>query len=188
MANAAHGWGGWLGLFLLVGCSHVSAKAEDPISDSTYRIGREDVLDVAVWRDADLSRVVPVRPDGYISLPMVGELQADGKTTAQLEEAIRQKLVPYVQDPRVSVMLHEVNSTRIYVTGEVAHPGGYLARGKISVLQAIALAGGLTEFASSDGIKVVRAGSRSGPISVRYGDLVESRDFLLRPGDTVVVP
>jgi polysaccharide biosynthesis/export protein len=171
------------------GCAH---KTQVPVSqvDAPYRIGREDVLDVAVWRDADLSRTLPVRPDGFISLPMVGELKADGRTPGELEKEIREKLKPFVVEPKVTVIVREVNSSRVFVTGEVSHPGAYPLRGKVSLVQAIALAGGFSDFASSNGIVVIRGGKDN--IPVRYADLVTDRkdrvEFYLQPGDTVVVP
>ena len=182
------------------GCAHRTRTAPVAAEPEPYRIGREDVLDVSVWRDPELSRVMPVRPDGFISLPIVGDVAAAGRTPAELAGEIRQKLQPYVQEPRVTVLVREVNSARVYVTGEVAHPGAYPLRGRVSVLQAIALAGGFTDFANRDGILVVRKGDQAGQIPVRYRDLVtheekkdsqEQRldpDVDLMPGDTVVVP
>ncbi len=174
----------------LGGCAH-HTRAVAPVAEGPYKIGREDVLDVAVWRDPDLSRVVPVRPDGFISLPMAGEVKADGKTAEQLAAEIKQKLSPFVQEPKVTVIVREVNSTRVYVTGEVARPGAYPLKGKTSLVQAIALAGGFSAFANADGILVIRGGEQGG-IPVRYSDLVSDRDdradFVLQPGDTVVVP
>lgn len=181
------------------GCAHRTRTAPAASEPEPYRIGREDVLDVSVWRDPELSRVMPVRPDGFISLPIVGDVAAAGKTPPELASEIRQKLQPFVQEPRVTVLVREVNSARVYVTGEVAHPGAYPLRGRVSVLQAIALAGGFTDFANRDGILVVRKGNQAGQIPVRYRDLVadEERkasqeqndpDVDLVPGDTVVVP
>ncbi len=181
------------------GCAHRTRTAPAASEPEPYRIGREDVLDVSVWRDPELSRVMPVRPDGFISLPIVGDVAAAGKTPSELASEIRQKLQPIVQEPRVTVLVREVNSARVYVTGEVAHPGAYPLRGRVSVLQAIALAGGFTDFANRDGILVVRKGNQAGQIPVRYSDLVshEERkagqeqpdpDVDLMPGDTVVVP
>lgn len=181
---------------VLVGCAH-KEKTLPALKDEPYRIGREDVLDIAVWRDADLSRQVPVRPDGNISLPMIGDVSAEGKTTAQLAEDIKQKLTPFIQDPKVSVIVHEVNASRIFVTGEVAHPGAYPLRGRVSVVQAVALAGGFTPFADYDSIVVIRQGKDAGKYPVRYSDLIEMDDSedgkkkpeaYLQPGDTIVVP
>lgn len=177
-------------LLLLGGCAH-KARVATTTAEGPYKIGREDVLDVAVWRDPDLSRVLPVRPDGYISLPMVGEIMADGKTPDQLAADIRKKLTAYVQEPKVSVIVREVNSARVFVTGEVARPGAYPIKARTSLVQALALAGGLSEFANGEGILVLRNG-QSGGIPVRYSDLISSgddrADFILQPGDTVVVP
>lgn len=178
----------------MTGCAHRKVDV-DPGKEYPYKIGREDVLDVSVWRDGDLSRVVPVRPDGFISLPMVGELKAAGKTPAELEQDIVGKLKPYVQEPKVTVIVREVNSARIFITGEVAHPGSFPLRGRVSVLQAIALAGGFTDFANQDGIVVIRNVENGKQIPVSYSDLIKSdsdadtiRDFPLAPGDTIVVP
>ena len=177
----------------LAGCAHeqppppVAAAA----ADEPYRIGREDVLDISVWRDADLSRTLPVRPDGFITLPMAGEIQAEGRTTVELEQDISRRLEKYIQSPRVTVMVREVNSARVFVTGEVQKPGAFPLRGNVSVLQALAMAGGLTEFADRNGMVVIR-GSNGPRIPVRYSDLVDRRgqgaDFPLQAGDTVVVP
>ncbi len=176
------------------GCAHQRVKVETN-EEVAYRIGREDVLDVSVWRDGDLSRVVPVRPDGYISLPMVGELKAAGQTPQELEKIIKEKLTPFVQEPKVTVIVREVNSSRIFVTGEVARPGMFPLRGRVSVVQAIALAGGFSDFANTDGIVVIRNQDNGKQIPVRYSDLMSAeegdqvmRDFALLPGDTVVVP
>jgi polysaccharide biosynthesis/export protein len=183
---------------LSVGCAHEARTVPGPVQPEPYRIGREDVLDISVWRDPELSKVMPVRPDGYVSLPMVGDVAAAGKTPTELAEEIKGKLTPYVQEPRVTVSIKEVNSARVYVTGEVAHPGAYPLRGRVSVLQAIALAGGFTDFADRDGMKVLRKGQQAGQIPVRYSDLVAGeqksneekldQDVDLIPGDTVVVP
>lgn len=192
------------------GCAHRARTAPQAAEPEPYKIGREDVLDISVWRDPELSRVMPVRPDGYVSLPIVGDVAAAGKTPTELAADIKTKLTPYVQEPRVTVSVREVNSARVYVTGEVAHPGAYPLRGRISVLQAIALAGGFTDFADRDGMMVLRKGQQAGQIPVRYSDLISAEqqksggdeksgtggsgqqtldlDVDLMPGDTVVVP
>lgn len=208
MGKMSARWWVVLGLLLLSGCAHRTTARVDN-SDQPYRIGREDVLDVAVWRDADLSRTLPVRPDGFISLPMVGEVRAEGRTPTELAEEIREALKPYVQEPRVTVIVREVNSSRVFITGEVTNPGAYPLRGRVSILQAIALAGGFTDFADRDAIVVLRrSGARSSTvedsgtggsgstegnyISVRYSELVEEphkyEPLILRPGDTIIVP
>jgi polysaccharide export outer membrane protein len=161
-----------------------------PVADEPYKIGREDVLDVSVWKDPELSRIVPVRPDGFISLPMIGEVQAEGKTATQLASVVQDKLAAYVQQPRVTVIVHEVNSSKVFITGEVTHPGAYPLKGRVSLLQALALAGGFSAFANTDSIVVIRPGQ--GRIPVRYRELITEENarsqFLLVSGDTVVVP
>lgn len=180
-----------LGVLLLSGCAHRQTVKVDN-EERPYRIGREDVLDIAVWRDPDLSRTVPVRPDGFISMPMTGDVVAAGKTPAELAEELKQKLSPYVQEPRITVIVREVNSSRVFVTGEVANPGAYPLRGRVSLVQAIALAGGFTDFADSDAILLIRTDDKGTQIPVRYSDLISDgekyKELLLRPGDTIVVP
>jgi len=180
-----------MGMLLTPGCAHQGTPVAVDNADRPFKLGREDVIDVAVWRDADLSRTLPVRPDGFISMPMIGELRAEGRTPTQLAEDIKKGLSAYVQDPRVTVIVREVNSTRVFVTGEVARPGAYPLRGRVSLLQAIALAGGFTDFADSEDIVVIRPDNRERQIPVRYSDLINSDgdagDVILRPGDTVVV-
>jgi len=190
MGKTSARWWVVLGLLLLSGCAHRTAQVDN--SDQPYRIGREDVLDVAVWRDADLSRTLPVRPDGYISLPMVGEVRAEGRTPNELADELREALKAYVQEPRVTVIVREVNSSRVFITGEVANPGAYPLRGRVSIIQAIALAGGFTDFADRNGIVVLRRTSPEGKyIPVSYSDLVEQPEkfepLILRPGDTIIV-
>jgi polysaccharide export outer membrane protein len=182
-----------LAAVLAAGCAH-HGSSQIPVAqaDEPYRIGPEDILDVAVWRDPDLSKTLAVRPDGFISLPIVGEVRADGKTPSELAAEIKKRLSPYVQQPNVTVIVREVNSSRVFVTGEVAHPGAFPLKGRVSLLQAIALAGGFSEFANTDGIMVIRPGKDGGKIPVRYDDLIArkdaQRDLYLRAGDTVVVP
>ena len=192
MGKTSAGFWTVVGVMLLAGCAHQPNVKVDN-SEQPYRIGREDVLDIAVWRDPELSRTLPVRPDGFISMPMVGEVQAAGKTPTELADALKQSFQSYVQEPRVTVIVREVNSSRVFITGEVAHPGAYPLRGRVSVLQAIALAGGFTDFADRDGIVVLRRqGTEGEPIAVSYSELVDApktnEPLDLRPGDTIVVP
>ncbi|MFZ5469193.1 MAG: polysaccharide biosynthesis/export family protein [Myxococcota bacterium] len=184
-------WGGVAAVLVLVGCA-TQKKTLPPVKDEPFRIGREDVLEITVWRDADLSRIVGVRPDGFVSLPLLGELQVEGKTPAALAAEIKEALRPYVQEPKVTVTVREVRSTRVFVTGEVARPGGYPIHGPISVLQAVTLAGGFSDFADREGMLVIRAGKDGGAFPVRYSELVsaegDAAEARLLPGDTVVVP
>jgi polysaccharide export outer membrane protein len=159
----------------------------------TYRLGPGDEIDVHVWRNPDLSRTVPVRPDGLISLPLVGELRAEGSTVAELNAEITAILEEFVQRPTVTVSVTEVRSMVVYVNGRVASPGTLVLERPINVMQAIAMAGGLQEFADRNGVVVIRTvnGERV-RIPFRYGDAVSGKgavaEFVLQSGDVVYVP
>ena len=181
----------WLGcLFLGLSCASPSVRPPREDARLEYRIGREDLLDISVWRDGDLSRTVPVRPDGRISLPLLGEIEAAGLSARELGELIQDQLKPFLSDPRVVVIVREVHSPRVFVIGEVARPGAFPLRGRLTVLQALSLAGGLSEFADDKNIAILRAedGAR---YRVSYEALVSGEtgsDFSLRAGDTIHVP
>ncbi|HZS41116.1 MAG TPA: polysaccharide biosynthesis/export family protein [Polyangia bacterium] len=172
------------------GCAHETTPPP-ATPRAEYRIGREDVVTVEVWKDPALSAKVPVRPDGKISLPMIGDVAAEGRTAGELKVEIAERLKPFVEQPVVGVMVSEVNAAKFFVLGEVAHPGAFPVRGEVSVIQALALAGGPTEFANQRSVVVIRPsqGKQS-----RYK--VDCREVLagnapaiaLMPGDTVFVP
>ena len=171
------------------GCAHHEVGQQDDAQQMVqeYRLAKEDVVEISVWKEADLSRTVPVRPDGKITLPLVGDLPAEGLTCSQLEKSVQDKLSPLVRDPRVTVIVHDVNGSRIYVTGMVTRPGAFPLRSHMTVLQALAMAGGLAEFADRGEITVLHAdGTRH---VVDYDDLVNGKvRRQLSAGDTVVVP
>jgi polysaccharide biosynthesis/export protein len=168
------------------------AQWKDPGGD--YKIGPEDVLDISVWKNADLSKTVTVRPDGKISLPLIGDLEAAGHTAAQLKEEIVVRLKKYQETAVVSVIVQAVNSYRVFVVGEVKTPGPYLLKTRTTVLQAIAMAGGFTQFASKNKMVLVRPkGDGSDErIRVSFDDLVYGGDrqenLILKAGDTIFVP
>ena len=160
-----------------------------------YKIGSEDVLEVIVWKNPDLTKVVSVRPDGKISLPLIGDVDAEGLTVAQLTKALEARLKEYKETPNVSVVAQQVNSYGVYVLGEVAKPGRYQMKTYTTVLQAISTAGGFTPYAAKNKMFVLRKSSHTGAetrINVSYDDIVSgedsSKNILLVPGDTVVVP
>ena len=160
-----------------------------------YFIGPEDVLTITVWRNADLSREVTVRPDGRISLPLIGDITAVGKTPAQLSEDISTKLKEYKENPQVSIVIKEVNSYAIYVLGEVAKPGKYPLRSKTTLLQGITIASGFTQTAARNKMVVFRfAKDGQGQIKIKasYDDIVlrdgSNQNIELKPGDQIVVP
>jgi polysaccharide export outer membrane protein len=159
-----------------------------------YLIGADDVLAIDVWHEKELSRVVPVRPDGKISLPLLGDLQASGLTPVQLQASIAGRLDTYVGHPEVTVIVQEARSQRFNVVGEVQKAGSYVLGQPLTVLDALALAGGFRDFAKSKKIYVLRLrldGSQN-RIPFNYKELIKGKNIaqnvLLQPGDTVVVP
>ena len=160
-----------------------------------YFLGPEDVLDITVWKNADLSKLVTVRPDGKISLPLIGDITAVGKTAAQLSGDISTKLKEYKENPSVSIVVKEVNSYVIYVLGEVLKPGKYPLKSKTTLLQAITIASGLTPNAARNKIVVFRFAKDGGgriKMKASYDDIVlrdgTNQDIELKPGDQIVVP
>jgi len=169
------------------------AVAQSASVVGTYLLGPGDEIDVHVWRNADLSRRVPVRPDGLISLPLAGELMASGKTVAQLSEDITTVLADFVQYPTVTVTVTQVRSMVVYVTGRVARAGTLTLERPINVVQAITMAGGMQEFADRNGVVVIRTvNGRQVRIPYRYGDAVKGKgnigELMLQSGDVVYVP
>src|SRR5213594_4341114 len=138
-----------------------AAEKSSLIVTPDYIIGPEDVLEITVWKNQDLSKVVAVRPDGRISLPLIGEVTAVGKTPVQVTEDISTKLKEYKENPQVSIVLKEVNSYAIFVLGEVAKPGRYQLKSHTTVLQAISMARGFTIYASKNKMQVVRHSPRT---------------------------
>ena len=191
-----------LSVLMLAACNSTdirvdSAKAAaDLYSAGDYKIGSEDVLDVIVWKSPDLSKVVSVRPDGKISLPLIGDIVVEGLTVAQVKKELETRLKEFKESPNVSVVVQQVNSYGIYVLGEVAKPGRYQMKTFTTVLQAISTAGGFTPYAAKNRMFVLRKSSQNGAetrIDVSYDDIVSggrnvSQNILLIPGDTVVVP
>ena len=159
---------------------------------SAYQIGAEDVLEISVWKNPELSRTVPVRPDGKVSLPLVNDIQASGLTPIDLRDQVTAKLSEYIPAPEVSVIVREVHSRKVTVTGAVKLPGRYEMKSAMTVLEVIALAQGLTDFASKDRIVVLRQnGQKTERIPFNYrkiSDSAQQDNFLVRPGDIVFVP
>jgi polysaccharide export outer membrane protein len=175
------------------------AEAVDP---STYRIGPEDTLAIAVWQNEDLTRTVPVRPDGKISLPLVNDVQVAGLTPMEVRELLKERLAEYAPDAEISVIVAEVNSFKVSVMGKVQRPDRYLLKGPTTVLDVLALAGGFQDFANEEKVVVLRpepffvqgrqAGQTFRRIYVNYKKVIaaggETENFTLEPGDIVVVP
>jgi polysaccharide biosynthesis/export protein len=174
------------------GCAHHSSAVPSEPEANEYTIGREDVLEIAVWKDTALTTTAPVRPDGRVSVPMIGDVEADGRTPRQIAGEIQKRLEPFVKEPVVSVIVREVNSRKVAVVGEVAHPGVYTMRGSMSLLQAVAQAGGTTEFASKGSAVLIRRGKdgKERRYSVDLERAVDGDDGvpMLKAGDTLYVP
>ncbi|MGZ5475752.1 MAG: polysaccharide biosynthesis/export family protein [Thermoanaerobaculia bacterium] len=174
-----------------------TSRAGEPVVSADppdYRIGIDDVLDIAVWNVAELQKTVPVRPDGKISLPLVNDVVAAGLTPMELRDALTKKIAAYVQSPDVSVVVREIRSLKVSVIGQVRAPGRYDLKGPSTVLDALALAGGFTDFAARRKITILRsAGTTVQRLSFDYDAAVSKRgagnsNVFVRPGDIVVVP
>jgi len=158
-----------------------------------YVIGPEDILTIVFWREKDLSSDVVVRPDGRISLPVLQDVDAAGLTPQQLRESLTKTAERYVEDPNVTVVVKEINSRRVFITGQVAKPGPYNITSPMTVLQLIAFAGGLLEYADEKNIVIMRM-EKDTPVSYRfnYREVAERKNLkqniALKPGDTVIVP
>lgn len=169
------------------------SSPEGSQNDAEYKIGPQDLLRIDVWKEAEISRTVPVRPDGKISLPLLNDMQAAGLTPIQLSVAIAEGLKKYVQNPQVTVSVAEINSRRVYVTGEVTKPGAFPLLPDMTVLQALSGSGGFTQFAKLKGIYVLRMeNGKQVKHPFNYKDVVSGKaaeqNILLQPGDVVVVP
>ena len=183
---------------ITTGPGSAAAPAEEPGSKPSpeqrdYRIGPEDVLDIAVWNNTAISRTVPVRPDGKISLPLLNDMQAAGLTPMQLREILNKKLAEYTPTPEVSVIVREVHSFKVSVIGEVKKPGRHELKSRATVLDALAMAEGVGEFAARGRIVILRSeGNSLKRIPFNYNRVVSSdgelENFQLQPGDIIVVP
>lgn len=162
-------------------------------ADAGYQIGPEDTLGISVWREDTLQREVIVRPDGMISFPLAGDVMAAGKTAEEVAKEIKKRLAKYMPDPVVSASVNKVAGYKIYVLGEVTKPGEFTVGRYVDVLQALTLAGGLTPYASENGIKILRRENGKEVVlpfrysAARSGDGLE-QNIMLRSGDVVVVP
>ena len=183
------------------GCVDLPKEILDEVSrpvPKEFLLGPEDVVEVTVWRNQDLSRTTIVRPDGMISLPLIGDVQASGFTSGQVADRIAKRLTEFKENPSVSVSVKEVNSYYIYVMGEVVKPGKYPLKSYATVLQGVSLAGGFTPFSSRNSMVVLRTirnakgEERHLRIPAGFDDLIKAKgavgNFTLTSGDTIVVP
>jgi polysaccharide biosynthesis/export protein len=162
--------------------------------DDSFIIGADDVLAINVWKEQEVSRTVPVRSDGKISLPLVGEVTAAGRTPLQLEKDISTKLLSYMTDPEVTVIVQQINSQKYNILGQVGRPGSYPLTGMITIVDAIASAGGFRDFAKKKGVYILRLDSagHESRIPFNYQDFIKGKDtnqnITLQPRDTIIVP
>ena len=168
-------------------------RVTDPVIPPGYVIGADDVLSIVYWKDKDMSADAKVRPDGRIALPLINEVQAAGLTPAQLHEKLIEESKKYMEDANITVVVREINSRKAFITGEVYKPGPYPLTQPTTVMQLIAMAGGLREYANSKKIVIMRT-ENGKPIRLpfNYKDIIEGKNLtqniVLKPGDTVVVP
>jgi polysaccharide biosynthesis/export protein len=163
------------------------------VADADYKIGPQDVLRVDVWKEPDITRTIPVRPDGKISLPLLNDVQAAGLTSMQLAGMIREGLTKYINSPQVTVTITEINSRRVYCTGEVLKPGALSLLPNMTALQALSSCGGFTQFARIKGIYILRVESgKQVQHPFNYKDVVKGKhpedNIMLQSGDVIVVP
>lgn len=177
--------------------AHVPASAPaspEPAASDDYVIGSDDVLAINVWKEPDISRTLPVRPDGKITLPLIGDIGASGTTPKQLQARIEQDLAKYISKPAVTVIVQEAKSHKFNIVGEIQKPGTYLLTSPMTVLDAIALAGGFRDWAKVKSIYVLRGGANGSrtKLAFNYKKVIKgngsAQNIQLRTGDTVVVP
>lgn len=167
--------------------------AQAATDTSDYRIGPQDVLKIDVWKEEQLTRTVPVRPDGKITIPLLNDVQAAGLTPMELAGVIREGLKKYINEPQVTVTVTEINSRRIYVTGEVVRAGAYAMLPHMTVLQALSTCGGFTQFAREKNIYVLRTkDGKQEKLPFNYKEAIRGKNseqnIELEPGDVIVVP
>jgi polysaccharide export outer membrane protein len=174
--------------------SQSNSDASSKAHDENYVIGNDDLLAISVWKEAELTKSVPVRSDGKISLPLVGEIQATGRTPLQLENEITDRLKNYITTPEVTVIVEKVNSRKYNVLGEVAKPGSYPLTTSTTIMDAIAAAGGFRDFAKKSGVYVLRKSpdGKEAHLKFNYKDFIKGKDstqnIKLEPNDTIIVP
>ena len=198
-------WMGMIPLVVLLFCPVSNSQEEKevlpqkktegavPADSSQYVIGPEDILYIHIWKEETLSRTVPVRSDGKISLPLIDDVKAEGLTPLELKTVLIQKLKEYIETPNVSVIVMEANSFKVFVSGQVRSPGVFRLRDETNLLQLLIMAGGFTDWANQKKILIIRKeGGKEKRITVDYKEMIEGKDsalnYILKPGDTIIVP
>jgi polysaccharide export outer membrane protein len=169
-------------------------KAAPGVRPDSYVIGAEDVITIYVWKEPDMSKTVPVRPDGMISLPLIGEIKAAGNTPVQLQDVLAEAMKKMISDPQVTVVVEKIGSLNFNIVGEVNHPGYFPLTRRMTVLDAIAMAGGFRDFAKSKKIYVLRTAANGAQqrLPFNYKEVIKGKNqqqnIELQPRDTIVVP
>ena len=172
----------------------IPSPSPTSVPPDSYIIGAEDILSIYVWKEPDMSKTIPVRPDGMISLPLVGEIKAAGHTPMQLQDVLATAMKKYVSDPQVTVVVEKISSLSFNIVGEIAKPGFYPLTRRMTVLDAIAMAGGFKDFAKTKKVYVLRisANGTQQRLPFNYKDVIagknEQQNIELLPRDTIVVP
>jgi len=180
------------GLWAFALCLPLAAQ-EPAFKDAPYTVHPGDLLSVSVWKEPEMGGTVLVRPDGTFSVPLAGQMDATGKSVAELQQLLTQRLHKYIADPVVTVSIQEVRGNKVYVIGQVTKPGEFVVNPRVDVMQALSMAGGTTPFAALNDIVILRrteAGQQAIPF--RYNEVVHGRNLrqniTLQAGDVVVVP
>lgn len=190
-----HGFCRWVAGFAvtLIGAGTLAATPPSPGQQPDYELHAGDQVEISVWRETDLQRTVVVRPDGKFTFPLTGEVQAAGRTVAQIQGDIAGRLKQYIPEPVVTVSVTGIEGNRIYVIGQVNKPGSYVMNPRLSIMQVLSLAGGTTPYAALNDIIVIRGtGAGQQTLNFRYADVSRGRsldqNIQLESGDVVVVP
>ena len=185
--------GAFLGLLISISFNNILYAQEQAAPDKAYAVLPGDVLQISVWKEPDLQLEVLVRPDAAFSFPLAGDISTKGLSVVALQEELAQRLGQYISDPVVTVSVKEVLGNKIYVIGQVNNPGQFVVNPQVDVMQALSMAGGLSTFAATNDIKILRrTGPKQTAISFRYDDVIKGRkleqNIMLQSGDIVVVP
>jgi polysaccharide export outer membrane protein len=168
-----------------------TAATGSPIP-TDYVIGPDDILSIVFWRDADMTQEVTVRPDGNITLPLIGDIKAAGLRPSELRDVVAKSASKLIEDPNVTVVVKQINSRNVFITGGVTRPGAYPVSGQMTVLQLITVAGGLTEFADAKNIRILRVeNGQTQSLKFNYNEVMDGKkleqNIVLKPGDSVMV-
>jgi polysaccharide export outer membrane protein len=183
----------FLSVVCLLAAAAFSVPSHAQVAPGDYTLNPGDQIDIAVWKELELTKTVIVRPDGKFSFPLAGEIQAAGRTIAQVQTEITSKLKTYIPEAVVTAAVKELDGYKVYVIGQVSKPGSYVMNPRMNVLQALSVAGGMTPFASANDIIVLRgSGAQQKTMAFHYGEVVKGRNLTqnlqLEAGDVVVVP